>query len=282
MGAGLNAQQPPLPPGQQPLPQTPGQIPLQPNGQQAAPMPPPERVVADIARDPNFNSLMQNQDYFNALSQLLAERQARGPEYNLMPIGNYNANTYGSTQGSQTKSSRDFIDSRQPGYSYTADMVNYIDPATGEKVSRTRGVVPAPGSRFVPVENYQTLNPPIQASGQNAIAYQANPNGSLTQIQPPPPIVGDMAIARPVGVQPNFQTPQMPLTPATTQMANYNQILQSGRQRSQDMNQAAQNFAAPAGPAKSFSQVVGGVNRPFKSRRQKPANFNNPSTPSAF
>jgi hypothetical protein len=271
------------PNGKQAAPPPPAEMGLQPNGKQAAPMPRLEKAIVDIVRDPEFSNSMRNQDYLNMLSQLVANRQAMGQDYNLMPIGNYNANTFGSTQGTQTKSSQDFIDSRQPGSSYTSDMVNYIDPATGERVSRTRGIVPAPGSRFVPENGPQVgQRQQAQTSPQNAIAYQSNPDGSTNPIQAPKPVVGDQSIGRPVGVQPNFQIPQMPLTPATTQMANYNQILQSGRQRSQDMNQAAQNFAAPAGPAKSFSQVVGGANRTFKSGRQKPANFNNPSTPTAF
>ena len=87
MGSALNSQPPPLPPEGQ-VPPPPNAAVLQANGKQAAPTPPPERAPVDMVRDPNFNSLMQNQDYSNTLSQLLAERQARGPEYGLMPIGN--------------------------------------------------------------------------------------------------------------------------------------------------------------------------------------------------
>jgi hypothetical protein len=43
----------------------------------------------------------------------------------------------------------DFIDARDPNRGYTMNMINYYDPATGEVTSRTNGVVPAPGSRFV-------------------------------------------------------------------------------------------------------------------------------------
>lgn len=45
----------------------------------------------------------------------------------------------------------DFVDKRNPGRQYTQDMIDYIDPSTGEITSRTRGIVPAPGSRFVPL-----------------------------------------------------------------------------------------------------------------------------------
>jgi hypothetical protein len=65
--------------------------------------------------------------------------------------------------------------------------------------------------------------------------------------------------------------------PQMQQMQNYNQMLQQGMQRNQDMNQAVQNFAAPAGPAKSFSQVVGGIRRMNRTPRQPRNNFLAPS-----
>lgn len=165
MGSALNAQQPPLPP-EGVLPPPPSPAVLQANGRQAAPPPPPERAPVDTVRDPNFNSLMQNQNYFNMLSQLLAERQARGPEAGLMPIGNPE-------------------DGRR------------IDAAMAE---RNAGLTTAPAP--VPA--------PVQQMGQ---------------------------------------------------MQNYNQMLQQGMRRNQDMNQAAQNLVAPAGPARSFSQVAGRTRR---------------------
>jgi len=44
----------------------------------------------DAVRNPNFGAAMAQQDYFNNLSRLVAERNARVPEYNLMPIGGTN------------------------------------------------------------------------------------------------------------------------------------------------------------------------------------------------
>ena len=59
-----------------------------------APKPPAPRRPAinpiDALRNPNFGAAMAQQDYFNNLSRLVAERNARGPEYNLMPIGGTN------------------------------------------------------------------------------------------------------------------------------------------------------------------------------------------------
>ena len=47
----------------------------------------PSANPLDAVRNPNFEAAMAQQDYFNNLSRLVAERNARGPEYNLMPIG---------------------------------------------------------------------------------------------------------------------------------------------------------------------------------------------------
>lgn len=167
MGSALNSQPPPLPPEGQPTP-PPNAAVLQANGKQAAPTPPPERGVVDTVRNPNFNSLMQNQDYFNMLSQLVADRQARGPEAGIMPIGNPNE-------------------------------ARRMDAAMAE---RNAGLASAPAPTPVPA--------PI---------------------------------------------PQM------QQMQNYNQMLQQGMRRNQDMNQAAQNLVAPTGPARSFSQMAGRTRR---------------------
>ena len=128
---------------------------------------------------------------------------------------------------------------------------------------------------FAAAEQQRNLPNQMLANGQNATAYQANLDGSLTPIQAPKPIQGDQA--RPVGVQPRFQTPQMQSNPAINQMANYNQMLQQGMRRNQDMNQAAQNLAAPAGPVRSFSQMAGGTRRARRTPRQPRNNFLSPS-----
>lgn len=65
--------------------------------------------------------------------------------------------------------------------------------------------------------------------------------------------------------------------PAMNQMADYNKMLQQGMQRNQDMNQAAQNLVAPAGPQKSFSQVAGGMNRMNRMPRKPRPNAISPS-----
>ena len=223
----------------------------------------------DMVQNPNFNSLMKNQNYFNMISQLLAERQARGPEAGLMPIPSpeearrmeaamAERNAALASGTARPANDPEFIDSREPGKNYTANMVNYVDPTTGQMVARTAGIVPRPGSRFVPAENFQTPNQPIPVIG-NAMP-QANANFSQTPNPPIPTSARAIPPARQMG-----------------QMANYNQMLQQGMRRNQDMNQAVQNIAAPAGPARSFSQVVGGVNRMNRMPRQPRNNFLSPS-----
>jgi hypothetical protein len=61
------------------------------------------------------------------------------------------------------------------------------------------------------------------------------------------------------------------------QMQNYNQMLQQGMRRNQDMNQAVQNIAAPAGPARSFSKMAGGTRRMNRMPRQPRNNSLAPS-----
>ena len=223
----------------------------------------------DMVQNPNFSSLMRNQDYFNTLSQLLAERQARGPEYGLMPIpspdearrteaamAERNAALTGGT--AQPINDPEFIDSREPGKNYTMNMVNYVDPTTGQMVARTAGIVPRPGSRFVPAEKFQSPNQPIPAIG-NAMPQA---NASLSQAPNPPIPTTARAI---------------PPAPQMGQMANYNQMLQQGMQRNTEMNQAGQNLAAPAGPVRSFSQMAGGTRRMKRTPRQPRNNFLAPS-----
>ena len=213
-------------------------------------------------------------------------------------------------QGSQVGTGgQDFIDSRDPNKMYTQDMVDYIDPATGERTSRTRGVVPAPGSRFVPAnkagglaynqippmntggtalpQDFSKLAPsydvskliadyqaqrdaprlmPIQTPGSNALNQDLANRGMGGGIPTPIPQGQQGAMAS------QYQNPAM------NQMADYNKMLQQGMQRNQDMNQAAQNFAGMGGPQRSFSQVVGGINRmnrapkPPRNRSLAPSN----------
>jgi hypothetical protein len=237
MGSALNAQQPPLPP-EGVLPPPPSPVVLQPNGRQAAPTPPPERAPVDMVRDPNFGSAMNRQDYANFMrdqrARLDAERASGG--------------------------NQDFIDTRQPGSYYMTDMINYIDRLTGEETSRTRGVVPGPGSRFTPVVRPQTPNQPIATTG-SAMPQAGSNITQMEPIQSQDEINKRMELIRTLNENPRVQESRRTPPPQMQQMQNYNQMLQQGMRRNQDMNQAAQNLVAPAGPARSFSQVAGRTRR---------------------
>jgi alanine-alpha-ketoisovalerate/valine-pyruvate aminotransferase len=86
-----------------------------------------------------------------------------------------------------------------------------------------------------------------------------------------------MELVRTLNENPRVQEFRRTPPPQMPQMQNYNQMLQQGMRRNQDMNQAVQNLAAPTGPARSFSQVVGGVNRMNRMPRQPRNNFLAPS-----
>jgi hypothetical protein len=190
----------------------------------------PNMNPMDMVQNPNFNSLMQNQNYFNTLSQLLAERQARGPESGIMPIG---------------------------GTGISAEQMQNLTPerrqALEEAIAMQKNI-PQPNPNFYQIQDV----PPIPTSGSamppaNQNFYQA----------PNPPIPTTGSAMPPVG--------QM------NPMANYNQMLQQGMQRNTEMNQAGQNLAAPAGPAKSFSQMAGGPRRTNRAPRQPRNNSLAPS-----
>jgi len=237
------------------------------------PLPRPKPSPLDLVRNPNFNAAMAQRNYDN----FIAEQRARmGAER--------------SQSGNQ-----DFIDNRDPNKATTMDMVDYIDPATGEKVSRTRGVVPAPGSRFVPA-NGSKFNPNLmpeeekqrldrlvvdfamQGADQreadiarrNSLAQygEAMRAGGAGYAQVDPNRAGYMP------VDPNTNAPS--LMPIQTlqgqqgamasqyqnpqsqqqQMQNYQNFLQQGMQNSNTMNQGAINNFANMQPGMQTTQTA--------------------------
>jgi len=183
----------------------------------------------DMVQNPNFSSLMRNQDYFNTLAQLVADRQARGEMPGIMPIG---------------------------GTGISAEQMQNLSPERRQALEQAIAMqknIPQPNPNF-----YQSPNPPIPTTGSAMPQVNAN----FLQI-PNPPIPTSGSAITPVR--------QM------GQIANYNQMLQQGMRRNQDMNQAVQNLAAPAGPARSFSQVAGGTRRMNRMPRQPRNNSLAPS-----
>ena len=186
----------------------------------------------DMVQNPNFSSLMRNQDYFNTLAQLVADRQARGEMPGLMPIG---------------------------GTSISADEMRNLTP------ERRRSLEQAMAQGRVNITEMGAIpsDDEINRRMESIKALNENPRIQEFRRIPPPQIANQQGV---------FQMPaQQPLStnvPAMNQsaqlmpqMQNYNQMLQQGMRRNQDMNQAAQNIAAPAGPARSFSQVAGRTRR---------------------
>ena len=199
----------------------------------------------DMVQNPNFSSLMRNQDYFNTLAQLVADRQARGEMPNLMPIG---------------------------GTGISAEQMRNLTPdrrqALEEAMAMRQSVPGGP--------NYQAPNQPIATTGSRM--PQAGSN--ITQMEPIPSqdeINKRMELVRTLNENPRVQEFRRTPPPQMPQIQNYNQMLQQGMRRNQDMNQAVQNLAAPTGPARSFSQVVGGVNRMNRMPRQPRNNSLAPS-----
>jgi len=199
----------------------------------------------DMVQNPNFSSLMRNQDYFNTLAQLVADRQARGEMPGLMPIG---------------------------GTGISAEQMRNLAPdrrqALEEAMAMRQGVPGGP--------NYQAPNQPIATTGSRM--PQAGSN--ITQMEPIPSqdeINKRMELVRTLNENPRVQEFRRTPPPQMPQMQNYNQMLQQGMRRNQDMNQAVQNLAAPTGPARSFSQVAGGTRRMNRMPRQPRNNFLAPS-----
>ena len=226
----------------------------------------------DMVQNPNFSSLMRNQDYFNTLAQLVADRQARGEMPGLMPIGGTGITEEQKKRLSpeERRNLDEAIAMRQSGLGGP----NYQAP--NRPIATTGSAMPQVNPQLeqammAAAEQQRNFATQMPINGQNATAYQANADGSMTPVRLPNPIRGDQSRPRPVVAQPNFQIPQMP------QMQNYNQMLQQGMRRNQDMNQAVQNLAAPAGPARSFSQVAGGTRRMNRMPRQPRNNFLAPS-----
>ena len=213
----------------------------------------------DMAQNPNFNSLMKNQNYFNMISQLLAERQARGPEYGLMPIpspdesrrmeaamAERNAALTGGT--AQPINDPEFIDLREPGKNYTMNMVNYVDPTTGQMVARTSGIVPRPGSRFVP---------------ENTIGGAQIPNLPTTatsQIPPVPPV--ELQPALPIQ-QPQARRVQ-PTFRGAMAMQTYNNLMQqqlnalATNRINESMQMPAQQIPTSNKAAENYASLIPG------------------------
>ncbi|NBW18027.1 MAG: hypothetical protein EBR82_59645 [Caulobacteraceae bacterium] len=133
------------------------------------------KTPIDLVRSPQYDAAMAARRY----DQMLADMTARARAGQFDPIREVVGNDFRASQGTQAGGgNQDFIDNRDPNKAYTMDMISYIDPSTGEITSRTSGIEPAPGSRFV---RYYGPSPQGLGGGQQSTnpmdGYMpANPN----------------------------------------------------------------------------------------------------------
>jgi hypothetical protein len=223
----------------------------------------------DAVRNPNFDAALAQQEYQNLVRQQSADIRARifAEQNAAEAMGVKYIATMGTSKPMQTEGNQDFIDNRDPNRKYTADMVNYIDPATGERTSRTRGVVPAPGSRFVPANQAGLINE-LQRN-QNPIGGQQSTNSTAgyAQVDPMVGMQNNQSIydslrdyqartypvptgGNPAGIGQQFgQIPQQ-------QMQNYQNFLQQGIQNSNTLNQGAMASFANMQPGMQATQTA--------------------------
>jgi hypothetical protein len=212
----------------------------------------------DMVQNPNFSSLMRNQDYFNTLAQLVADRQARGEMPGLMPIGGTGITEEQKKRLSpeERRNLDEAIAMRQSGLGGP----NYQAP--NRPIATTGSAMPQAGSNITQMEPIPSQD---EINKRMEFIRTLNENPRIQEFRriPPPQIANQQGVFQMPAQQPlsanvpvvNQSAQLMP------QMQNYNQMLQQGMRRNQDMNQAAQNLAAPAGPARSFSQVAGRTRR---------------------
>jgi hypothetical protein len=264
-----------------------------------------DTTAIDNVRSPNFQAALAQRDYQNLMQQQLADIQARNlTEQNAVGMPK-DVGSLGTSRAIQTAGSQDFIDSRDPNKMYTQDMVDYIDPLTGEKVSRTRGVVPAPGSRFVPAnqvgmyKDQRGIQNPIPIGGLGAQKpMDQSIYDSLRDYQagtyPVPTTQNTPEFGKQFGQIPQGIGGLMPQIPQgqQQQMQNYQNFLNQGMNNIASMNQDSMtNFAnmqpgmpttepAQTSIAKPTMPVAGFGMQKSKVQAAKPSTSSN--TPARF
>jgi hypothetical protein len=219
-----------------------------------APKPPVLRRPAinpiDTVRNPNFGAAMAQRDYFNNLSRLVAERNARGPEYNLMPIG--------GTGITEEQKQRLSPDERRNLEAAIAMRERGLGGPIGQNPTPPN-LMPIGNTGVTGGSAYNQI-PPMSTGGTAlppeffnlAPAYDVSKLLSDYQAQK------DNANLMPIGVlspeqiqslspdrrQALEQRMGMQQKPSLSQMQDYNRMLQQGIQNSNTMNQGAMaNFA---------------------------------------
>ena len=137
----------------------------------------PSMTPIAAVRNPNFGAAMAQQEYFNNLSRLVAERNASEAEYNLMPIGNTGAtggSAYNQTPPMATRGTAlppEFFN-LAPAYDVSKLISNY------QAQKDAPGLMPI--GQFSP-EQMQSLSPERRMALEQRMSVQQNP--SLSQMQ---------------------------------------------------------------------------------------------------
>jgi len=214
----------------------------------------------------NYNDLMARQNYDNFMREQMAVLAAQRASGQLEP-GRMSPIPDGPVQntGAAPSPRGDFIDTREPGRNYLTDMVDYIDPATGENTSRTRGVVPAPGSRFVRVGSSMPVqNPNYDA----AMARQTYNNLMRDQMAM---YAAQQASASNSQFLPGVPPPPAPAVPQANPQAasNFANLTPGASVAGQQPSQPRPSQPTPSQPLAQPAAPFGGQ-RPRRSGRQVP------------
>ena len=265
----------------------------------------PRANPLDAVRNPNFGAAMAQQDYLNNLSRLVAERNARGPEYGLMPIGGT-----GITEEQKQRLSPDerrnleeAIAMRQRGLSRPISQ-NPTPPNlmpignTGVTGGSAYNQIPpmSTGGTALPPEFFN-LAPAYDVS-KLISDYQAQKDAPrLMPIgQFSPEQMQNLSPERRMALEQRMGVQQMNVQqkPSLSQMQDYNRMLQQGIQNSNTMNQGAMaNFAnmqpgmqipqqaRVAAPSQAMPVAGAGMQQPGQAPiPRKFSTFNN--TPARF
>jgi hypothetical protein len=219
-----------------------------------APKPPvlrrPVINTIDTVRNPNFGAAMAQRDYFNNLSRLVAERNARGPEYNLMPIG--------GTGITEEQKQRLSPDERRNLEAAIAMRERGLGGPIGQNPTPPN-LMPIGNTGVTGGSAYNQV-PPMSTGGTAlppeffnlAPAYDVSKLLSDYQAQKDNANLMPIGVLSPEQIQSLSQDRRQALeqrmgaqqSPSLSQMQDYNRMLQQGIQDSNTMNQGAMaNFA---------------------------------------
>jgi len=205
----------------------------------------PDMAPIDAVRNPNFDAAMAEQNYQNNIAQALADYQAQNfTMQNLLPEKRMAAG-----QGTLAPMGPQAGLATQQGRQNAEDIYNRFN-------------------EYASGINELMLEQPQQGSQQMSTIAGPMPKSTIAGPRPQP-------IQTIAGPRPAAKMNQQ-------KMQAFQNFLNQGMQRNQDMNQAAQNLAGIGGPQKSFSQVAGGAKMLNRMPRKPNPNAIAPSNQKLF